>query len=220
MPPVTTATRPSRSNSGSLIGQPWLHYERGGAWGTGRFPTSLREKGHAGETGFPPRPRAAGEWWSRGLLPRQPDGVAELADAAVPARAREHEPRERHDLGPRVRRDDRQPDRAQQSASFTSLPRYAVSSRATPRRSASSRRTGSLSSTPWTQVAPILRARAPTAAFTSVDRIRCSTPTAASRRSPSASPRQQATLSSPRSFVHTRLSVNTPSKSKTAKRTA
>jgi hypothetical protein len=40
----------------SLMGQPWLHYERGGVWGTGRFPTLSERRGHAGETGFPPRP--------------------------------------------------------------------------------------------------------------------------------------------------------------------
>src|SRR5918995_5971238 len=48
--PVTTAS--------VLIGQPWLHYELGGVWGTGRFPTFSKRRGHAGETGFPPRPRA------------------------------------------------------------------------------------------------------------------------------------------------------------------
>ncbi len=101
-----------------------------------------------------------------------------------------------------------------------SLPTYAVASSETPRRATSSRRTGSLSSTPWMHAAPIFRARAATASFTSVERMRWSTPTSSSRRSPNASPRQQATLSSPRSFVQTRLSVKTPSKSKTTKRIA
>src|SRR4249920_235151 len=42
--------------------------ECGGVWGTGRFPTFSRRRGHAGETWFPPRPRAEGERSSRGLL--------------------------------------------------------------------------------------------------------------------------------------------------------
>ena len=48
-------------------------------------------------------PAARGE-----LTERTPDRVAELAHAAVPARPFEDPPRERDDLGPRVRRDDRQ----------------------------------------------------------------------------------------------------------------
>ena len=44
----------------TLIGQPRLPDERGGVWGTGRFPT-LSRRGHAGETWFPPRERAEGE---------------------------------------------------------------------------------------------------------------------------------------------------------------
>src|SRR3970040_3149261 len=39
-----------------LIGRPPT-YERGGVWGTGRFPTLSRRTGHAGETWFPPRQR-------------------------------------------------------------------------------------------------------------------------------------------------------------------
>src|SRR5688572_10278815 len=35
--------------------------ERGGVWGTGRFPTTSRRRGFAGETWFPPRTRARGE---------------------------------------------------------------------------------------------------------------------------------------------------------------
>ena len=59
-PPASTATRRR------LIGQPKLAYERGGVWGTGRFPTSSRRRGLVGETWFPPRERAAGERSSRG----------------------------------------------------------------------------------------------------------------------------------------------------------
>src|SRR5688572_11511466 len=36
-------------------------HERGGVWGTGRFPTLSGIRGYAGETWFPPRPRAEGE---------------------------------------------------------------------------------------------------------------------------------------------------------------
>src|SRR5262245_53297186 len=97
-----------------------------------------------------------------------------------------------------------------------SLPTYAVTSSATPRRSASSRRTGSLSSMPWRQSTWSLRARTAAIATGSVDRITASTPTSRRRLSPKPSARQQQTLSSPRSFTQTRLSVKTPSKSKTA----
>jgi hypothetical protein len=50
-----------------LIGQPLLAYERGGAWGTGRFPT-LSRRGRVGERWFPPRPRAKGERCSTRLF--------------------------------------------------------------------------------------------------------------------------------------------------------
>src|SRR5688500_3832128 len=43
--------------------------ERGGAWGTGRFPTIARRRGRAGETWFPPGPRAEGERCSRSEAP-------------------------------------------------------------------------------------------------------------------------------------------------------
>src|SRR5688572_10358698 len=41
-----------------------LAHERGGVWGTGRFPTLSRRRGYVGETWFPPRTRAEGERWS------------------------------------------------------------------------------------------------------------------------------------------------------------
>src|SRR5918995_3660636 len=42
--------------------------ERGGVWGSGRFPTLSGRRGHAGEAWFPPRTRAEGERWSRRRL--------------------------------------------------------------------------------------------------------------------------------------------------------
>src|SRR5918999_1308703 len=59
-----------------LIGRT-LAYERGGVWGTGRFPTLSRRRGHVGETWFPPRTRAEGERWSlrRDLLEDLQDPV-------------------------------------------------------------------------------------------------------------------------------------------------
>ena len=36
-------------------------HERGGMWGTGRFPIDSGRRGHVGETWFPPRERAEGE---------------------------------------------------------------------------------------------------------------------------------------------------------------
>ena len=110
------------------------------------------------------------------------------------------------------------PTAARHSASFTSLPTYAVSASENPRRSSSSRRAGSLSSIPRTHSLRIFRARAGTASFVSAVRMKYSTPTSSSRRSPCESPRKHATLSSPRSFVQTRLSEKTPSKSKTTSR--
>ena len=59
------------------------------------------------------------------------------------------------------------------------------------------------------------RPRAATTGFGSVETITYGTPTSSSRRRPIPSPRQHATDSSPRSFTQTRLSVKTPSKSKT-----
>src|SRR5919109_3996716 len=57
----STSRSPSGSGTGAgrLIGRP--ADERGGVWGTGRFPTFSKEGGCAGETWFPPRPRAEGE---------------------------------------------------------------------------------------------------------------------------------------------------------------
>src|SRR6185312_2518371 len=49
----------------SLIRHPWSANERGGVWGTGRFPTGSEEGGPVGETWFPPRRRAGGERCSR-----------------------------------------------------------------------------------------------------------------------------------------------------------
>src|SRR3970282_1977533 len=43
-------------------------HERGGVWGTGRFPTTSRRRGHAGETWFPPRSFAESERCSCRLL--------------------------------------------------------------------------------------------------------------------------------------------------------
>src|SRR5512132_4329299 len=43
-----------------LIGRPPAD-ERGGVWGTGRFPTLSRRRGHAGETWFPLRTRVEDE---------------------------------------------------------------------------------------------------------------------------------------------------------------
>src|SRR5438093_2975226 len=43
-------------------------YERGGVWGTGRFPTLSERRGYAGETWFPPRSFAERERCSCRLL--------------------------------------------------------------------------------------------------------------------------------------------------------
>ena len=116
MPPVTTATRPSRSKSGSL---------------------------------------------TRGRPLRVPDGVAELAHAAVPTgtcrgRDRASGTTSCHASAGTAGR----PTAARHSASFTSLPRYAVSASEIPRRSACSRSTVSLSSMPPMHSMRIFRARA------------------------------------------------------------
>src|SRR5688572_32916109 len=44
--------------------------ERGRVWGTGRYPTLSKRRGHAGKTWFPPRPRTKGERCSRATLER------------------------------------------------------------------------------------------------------------------------------------------------------
>ena len=54
-------------------------------------------------------------------------------------------------------------------------------------------------------------------AFGSVETMTYGTPASSSRRRPIPSPRQQATDSAPVSLTHTRLSVKTPSKSKTTR---
>src|SRR4249919_1908009 len=53
-----------------LTRRPRSSRERGGVWGTGRFPTSSEEGGPVGETWFPPRTRAGGDRWSRVALQR------------------------------------------------------------------------------------------------------------------------------------------------------
>src|SRR6188508_2419151 len=58
-----------------------LAHERGGVWGTGRFPTLSRRRGRAGETWFPPRTRAEGERWSCALPDLPPNVLARVADA-------------------------------------------------------------------------------------------------------------------------------------------
>src|SRR4249920_3874880 len=70
------ATPMSRSvvclGSSRLMGQPPAADERGGVWGTGRFPTISGRRGHAGETWFPPRrTRAVGGRSSCGF-PEEP----------------------------------------------------------------------------------------------------------------------------------------------------
>src|SRR6187402_3777407 len=87
---------------------PFVH-DRGGAWGTGRFPTLSRRKGHAGGTWFPPRTRAGGERASFGDsadLVRGRDAGSDLlveADDALdqrlgPRRAARHVDVDREDL--------------------------------------------------------------------------------------------------------------------------
>src|SRR5205085_320971 len=90
-----------------------------------------------------------------------------------------------------------QPTARRHSASLTSFPTYAVCSSGTPRSSVRSKTTASLSSTPCTQSAFSLTARAPTIGFGSVDTIRYCTPTSSRRRRPRPSLRENATASSP-----------------------
>src|SRR5512132_3351132 len=63
-PAGSSPAGPTACQAATLIGQPWLADERGGVWGTGRFPTFSRRRGLVGETWFPPRTRAEGERWS------------------------------------------------------------------------------------------------------------------------------------------------------------
>src|SRR5919106_6575239 len=77
---------PTRMTAGRLMGRPAAH-ERGGVWGTGRFPTLSRRRGHQGETWFPSasrwRPRAGGE---RCSLRGPPDPL--VLEAVSPHRRR------------------------------------------------------------------------------------------------------------------------------------
>src|SRR5207342_407418 len=69
--------------------------ECGGVWGTGRFPTISRRRGHAGETWFPPRTRAGGERSrARDGDPREPrDGRARVCESLADGLRRLVDPR-------------------------------------------------------------------------------------------------------------------------------
>ena len=56
-------------------------------WGTGRFPTLSRRRGHAGETWFPPRTRAEGERCSSA---READERGQEDDAGEQVPGRDH----------------------------------------------------------------------------------------------------------------------------------
>src|SRR5690242_5663333 len=57
-----------------LMRRPRSTRERGGVWGTGRFPALSEEGGPVGETWFPPRTRARGERCSCGDPGRRVSG--------------------------------------------------------------------------------------------------------------------------------------------------
>src|SRR5690349_24461511 len=111
---IRIATRPAaRTISATvawwLMRRPRSTRERGGVWGTGRFPALSEEGGAVGETWFPPRTRAGGERCSCGRpdAVRQPagdevqqaDGVHAAAGTRLP-RDSPHELRLRHERLP------------------------------------------------------------------------------------------------------------------------
>src|SRR5687768_5398146 len=75
-------------------------YERGGVWGTGRFPTLSGRRGHVGETWFPPRPRAEGERCSCGRVPPLPDLEPGMLFADLLVLRIEHAPGAGHERPP------------------------------------------------------------------------------------------------------------------------
>src|SRR5262245_6024764 len=62
--------------------RPRSSHERGGVWGTGRFPTLSRRRGQMGETWFPPSTRAEGECCS-GFRPPHDDRAAQAQAAGL-----------------------------------------------------------------------------------------------------------------------------------------
>src|SRR6185312_5429170 len=84
----------------SLIRHPWSANERGGVWGTGRFPTGSEEGGPVGETWFPPRTRAEGERCScrSGCLGRRQLGPVGRDPACAPLVVAEQEVGRAHRL--------------------------------------------------------------------------------------------------------------------------
>ena len=171
--------------------------------------------GHDGDAALEIEERVA----SRGLAPlRAPDGVAELAHAArTRRRARARASRAERTSGQASAGTTGKPTAARHSASFVSLPRYAVSASETAPHDLLAQ-DGQLVAMP----ADALDAELPRARRNRVVRLLREDEVVHSDLVEPSQPEgvaaKQATLSSPRSFVQTRLSVKTPSKSKTTRR--